>query len=89
MCEECGRQFTGDHAQTYKSCHSELIHRILMMLSRGVGIRDVAEIENISIKKILPTLVNSSHIIKPKQSHYDSLEVDEFWTYAGNKKNTM
>ena len=30
-------------------------------------------------------MVNSNHILKPKQSHYDSLEVDEFWTYVGNK----
>ena len=67
------------------------------MIVRGVGIRDIAEIEKISIKKVLSVLVNSNHIIKPKQSHYDSLEVDEFWTYActlrstrvGNKKNKV
>ena len=34
-------------------------------------------------------LVSSNHTIKPRQSHYDSLEVDEFWTYVGNKKNKM
>ena len=57
------------------------------MLVHGIGIRDIAIIENISIKKVLSTLVNSNHVLKPKQSHYDSLEVDEFWTYVGNKKN--
>ena len=57
------------------------------MLVRGIGIRDIAEIENVSIKKVLSTLVNSNHTLKPKQSHYDSLEVDEFWSYVGNKKN--
>jgi IS1 family transposase len=59
------------------------------MLVRGIGIRDIAEIERISIRKVLSVLVNSNHLIKPKQSHYDSLEVDEFWTYVGNKKNKM
>ena len=59
------------------------------MLVRGLGIRDVAEIERISVKKVLSVLVNSNHILKPKQSHYDSLEVDEFWTYVGNKKNRV
>ena len=59
------------------------------MLVRGVGIRDVAEIENISTNKVLSVLVKSNHKIKPKQSHYDKLEVDEFWTYAGNKKNKL
>ena len=86
-CKECRRQFIGDHALTYKGWHSDLIHKILLMLVRGIGIRDIAEIEKISIKKVLSTLVNSNHTLKPKQSHYDCLEVDEFWTYVGNKKN--
>ncbi|MCI5159869.1 MAG: IS1 family transposase, partial [Candidatus Electrothrix sp. AUS1_2] len=25
----------------------------------------------------------------PKQSYYDELEIDEFWTYAGKKKNKL
>jgi IS1 family transposase/transposase-like protein len=87
FCKNCQRQFIGDHALTYKGWHSELIHKILLMLVRGVGIRDIAEIEKISIKKVLSTLVNSNHVLKPKRNHYDSLEVDEFWTYVGNKKN--
>ena len=57
------------------------------MLVRGIGIRDIAIVEKVSVKKVLSTLVNSNHILKPKQNHYDSLEVDEFWTYVGNKKN--
>ena len=89
LCKNCGRQFIGDHALCYKGCHSELSHKILKMLVRGVGIRDVAEIENISINKVLSVLVKSNHKIKPKQSHYDKLEVDEFWTYVGNKKNKV
>ena len=89
FCKNCSRQFIGDHALSYKGCHSELIHKILLMLVRGLGIRDVSEIERISVKKVLSVLVNSNHILKPKQSHYDSLEVDEFWTYVGNKKNKL
>ena len=60
-----------------------------MMLVRGIGIRDISEIERISIKKVLSVLVNSNHTIKPRQSHYDSLEVDEFWTYVGKKANKV
>jgi IS1 family transposase/transposase-like protein len=89
LCKDCGRQFIGDHALTYKGCHSELIQKILLMLVHGIGIRDIAEIEKISINKVLSTLVNSNHIISPKQSYYDTLEVDEFWTYVGNKKNKV
>jgi len=89
LCKDCSRQFIGNHALSYKGCHSSLIQKILLMLVRGIGIRDVAEIEGISIKKVLSVLVKSNHNIKPKQSHYDSLEVDEFWTYVGKKENKV
>ncbi|MDR1116013.1 MAG: IS1 family transposase, partial [Tannerella sp.] len=59
LCRKCGRQFIGDHALRYKGCHSSLIQKILLMLVRGTGIRDSAEIENISIKKVLSVLVRS------------------------------
>ena len=60
------------------------------MLVRDIGIRDVYVIEDISIKKVLSVLVKSSYIIiKPQQPHYDSLEVDQFWTYVGNKSNKV
>jgi len=62
---------------SYKGWHSELIHKILMMLVRGIGIRDISEIEKMSIKKVLSVLVSSKHTIKPQQNHYDSFEVDE------------
>jgi IS1 family transposase len=59
------------------------------MLVRGVGIRDISVIEGISIRKVLSVLVNSSRLITPQKRHYDSLEVDEFWTYVGNKKHKV
>jgi IS1 family transposase len=37
----------------------------------------------------LSVLARSNHKITPNQQHYDCLEVDEFWTYAGNKKNKV
>ena len=89
FCKNCRRQFIGNHALIYRGCHSGLIHKILLMLVRGIGIRDVAEIESISIKKVLSVLVNSNHTLKPKQNHYDSLEVDEFWTYVRKKENKV
>jgi IS1 family transposase/transposase-like protein len=89
LCKDCFRQFIGDHALSYKGCHSDLTRKILLMLVRGIGIRDISEIERISIKKVLFVLVKSNHKIKPKQSHYDNLEVDEFWTYVGNKENKV
>ncbi|MDR2651244.1 MAG: hypothetical protein LBC68_02870 [Prevotellaceae bacterium] len=89
ICKDCGRQFIDDHALTYKGCHSGLIQKILLMFVCGTCIRDITEIEQISIKKVLLGLVQSKHILRPKQQHYDCLEVDEFWTYVGSKKNKV
>ena len=89
LCKECGRQFIGDHALDYKGCHSQLAEKIRHMLVRGLGIRDIAIIEKVSVKKVLSVLINSKQIIKPKQTHYDKLEVDEFWTYVGDKRNKV
>jgi transposase-like protein len=49
----------------YKGCHSGVTQKILLMPVRGAGIRDVAEIEKISIQKVLSVLVNSRHLIQP------------------------
>ena len=82
-CKLCNRQFIGDHALQYKGWHSGLIQKILLMLVWGLDIRHVAEIEKLSIRKVVSVLVNSNRIISPKQTHYSQLEVDEFWTYVG------
>jgi IS1 family transposase len=59
------------------------------MLVRGVGIRDISTILKISQKKVLKTLGATKYPIRPAQSHYDCLEVDEFWTYVGSKRNKL
>jgi IS1 family transposase/transposase-like protein len=89
LCKNCGRQFTGDHALDYKGCHSSMIKRILSMMVRGIGVRDISVIEGISIVKVLSVSVKSCYVIKPKRQHYTSPEVDEFWTYVGEKKNKV
>ena len=89
LCKDCGRQFIGDHALTYKGCHSKLYKRIEKMLVRGVGIRDIAEIEGISTDKVLSVLSKSDHVITPKHNYYATLEVDEFWTYVHDKLNKV
>jgi hypothetical protein len=31
-----------DHAPDYKGCHSQMIKRILLMMVRGIGVRDIS-----------------------------------------------
>ena len=62
---------------------------IKIMLVRGNGIRDISVILKISVQKVLKTLCSSIYEIEPKKKHYDILEIDEFWTYVGNKSNKI
>jgi IS1 family transposase len=62
---------------------------VKIMLVRGVGIRDISIILNISVKKVLRTLTSAKYRIKPARNHYDCLETDEFWTYVGRKTNKV
>ena len=71
-CKDCRKQFTGDHAQSCKGCFSQVANKILLMLVRGMGIRNVSEIEGIGIKKVLSALVNSNRMIVPEKSHYEN-----------------
>ena len=41
---------------------------IILMLVRGVGIRDISKIEEVSIGKVLTVLAKSSYSITPKKS---------------------
>lgn len=83
QCKGCKRQFIGDHALSYLGCNSVMTRKILYLMVRGSRIRDIAEVERISIGKVLRTLTESIYQIQPKQNHYDSLEVDEFWNFVG------
>ena len=84
--EKCGRQFIGNHNLTYKGCHSCINQKIKLMLVRGVGIRDISEIEKVSIRKVLTVLAKFDYSIVPKKKHYNNIEVDEFWTYVQKKE---
>jgi transposase-like protein len=67
FCKVCKRQFIDNHALTYKVWHSDSVNKVLLMLIRGLGIRDIVEVEQISIKKVLLILVNSEKLFKPKE----------------------
>jgi hypothetical protein len=62
---------------------------VKIMLIWGIGIRDIGAVLQISITKVLKVLKSTEYRIKPKQTHYDRLETDEFWTYEGKKKNKV
>ena len=92
LCRDCNRQLVGDHNLTYPGCHSGIDRTILKMLVRNCGIRDISEITGCSRYKVQKVLKISQHHVLPKKNNYNSLEVlevDELWTFVGNKKNKV
>jgi transposase-like protein len=77
-CKDCGPQFISDYERTARGTLSRVKNMIKIMLVRGVGIRDMGIILEISITRVLKVLKSAGYKIKPKQTHYDCLETDEF-----------
>ena len=89
LCKACRKQFISDHKKTYRGCLSWIAGIVQIMLVRGTGIRDISVILQISIKKVLKILTSTHYEIQPRRTHYDCLEIDEFWTYVGRKSNKV
>jgi hypothetical protein len=74
---------------TYRGCLSWIVGMVKIMLVRGIGIRDISAVLQISITKVLKILKSGKYQIRPKQTYYDCLEIDELWRYVGKKKNKV
>ncbi len=48
LCKHCSRQFISDYCLDYKGCHSSINQRIKNMFVRGLGVGDIAFLEEIS-----------------------------------------
>ena len=59
------------------------------MIVRGCGICDIAEIMGYSKDKVQDALKRHDFETFPKQKHYPTLEIDEFWTLVGSKSNKV
>jgi transposase-like protein len=89
LCKYFERQFVADHALKYSGCHSELYHKIKLMLVRNAVIRDPSEIENISQSIVLSVLTKSDKIITSKQKYVNVLKKYEFKIYVVNKDTKL
>ena len=89
QCKDCHRQFIHDSELKYKGCQSFIEDKIRLMLVRGCSIADIVAIEKVSKYKVLSVLVQSDYQIKPKRRYYRRLQVYEFWTYVGCKRNKV
>jgi IS1 family transposase len=84
LCKDCRHQFIAASGK-YNGTIAWVVSAISRALVRGCGIRDIAVILEVSIGKILKTLLETNYEIKAKKKHYVRLEVDELWTFVKSK----
>jgi insertion element IS1 protein InsB len=86
LCKHCGKQFQQDYQ--YKGSDPATKSLIQIMLLRNCGVRDIETILGVSRYSVLSCLRRSALLFKnrPQHSYYPSLQIDEFWTYVGKRK---
>jgi hypothetical protein len=74
---------------TYRGYFSWVVTMVNFILIRGMGIGAISTVLKISITNVLQVHQSGKYVIRPKQTHYDCLEIDEFLTSVGKKKNNV
>jgi len=57
------------------------------MLVNGNGIRAIGRVLKVSTGCVLRTLVKAGELlnIRPQKKHYHKVQIDELWSFVGNK----
>jgi insertion element IS1 protein InsB len=86
LCRNCGKQFQPTYQ--HKGADPAIKQLVWRLLERNSGIRDIEELLGISRKCILDNLCRQGNkiCIQPAAKHYKSVQIDEGWSYVGNKK---
>ncbi|WP_447636758.1 IS1 family transposase [Flavobacterium microcysteis] len=86
-CKFCQKKFQLDF--TYKACQRNISDSIIILLKEGCGIRSIARILSISKNTVLARIISIGNKLKAKPLLQKgcSFEIDEIWTFIGNKNN--
>ena len=87
LCKCCGKQFQREYF--YQGANPITSIELRNLLLRGNSLSDCRSILGISISFILRWLLNNTADLNlnPRQNHYHKVQIDEFWTYVGEKKH--
>ena len=88
LCKNCDKQFQDMYL--YWGAEKRVKSLALRMLIRGSGISDIAYVLSISQTCVLQLLEAQAGIeLKPRQSSYDRVQVDELYSFVGSKKKKV
>ncbi len=86
LCRSCGKQFQREYQ--YAGCKPENKVLALKMLVRNSGIRDIEAVLGVGRQTLLKWLNQKADQCQfsPKQQHYRQVQIDELWTFVGQRK---
>lgn len=86
-CKLCDKKFQLDF--TYKAYNVTVNDSIIILLKEGCGIRSIARILRISKNTVLARIISIGEKLKAKPLLQKgcSYEMDEIWTFIGDKNN--
>jgi insertion element IS1 protein InsB len=86
LCRSCGKQFLANYC--YKGANPVIKKLIVRLLERNNGIRDIESVLEVSRQCVVNRLMRESESISiaPSRRYYQSIQIDEVWSYVGNKK---
>ena len=88
VCKNCGK--TKQKSYTYRAYSKATNDQIVLFLKEGMGIRSISRVLKISSTTVLKRIISLSRSIrKPSILIGQSYEVDEMYTYLGNKENRI
>jgi len=86
LCRACGKQFQFKYVKA--GCRPEVKQLVLRLLFRNSGIRDIEEVTGVHRQTILRWLNQKavSLQVEPRLKGYKSVQLDEVWTFVGQRK---
>ena len=88
-CKDCRNHFQNHYH--YRAYNSNTDKMITTLLKEGCGVRSISRIVQISKNTVLSRILSISKQIKPPifLAQNQKYEIDELWTFAGNKSNVV
>jgi len=87
LCHSCNRQFQENYI--YRACIPEVQRSIIDHVTHNCGVRDTAVLCKVSAKSVLKQVLKKTKSLglqEPDDMVYESIQVDECWSYVGAKK---
>ena len=86
-CHDCRKQFILEYQ--YQGCRQSVRSLIVPLTMNSSGIRDISRVLRISTNTVTKVIRQSAALVAEPivPTHAQSVELDEFWSFVGRKKN--